>query len=118
MIPSDPDQIYRIADSMGGEEGEKYLQQALQEYQRIYGREENTPSQPRSPGSLYDEIYKQESHPYSPSSSMQQPSQSPSRWQEFRNALPYYGAAVPFLGGGLMGLLYGLRGNKKKRGDE
>ena len=93
---------------MGGDDGEKYLQQAMQEHIRIYGGEE----QQRSPSSLYDEIYQQRNRP------MQQPSQSPSRWQEFRNALPYYGVAVPFLGAGLMGLLSGLRGNKKKRGEE
>lgn len=63
----------------------------------------NDPDQRRN-SDLYDEIYRQQE-------------ESPSQWQQFRRALPYYGAAVPFLSAGLAGLFGGLWGNKKKRRD-
>ncbi len=56
--------------------------------------------------SLYDELYGNDS---------EIPQENLSNWDQFKQALPYYGATVPFLAAGVGGLMSGLQNKDKKR---
>ena len=130
MIPSDPDQIFKIAqwhtENGDPEFAQNYANEAMEEYERIYGRQKETPFYVEPQKDLYEEVLNRpnsEERPFNANNSQQ----AASIWdrlngyrEEFNNHMsqnwPSYAATVPFLAAGLGGLAYGLQ-DKKKKGD-
>lgn len=69
-------------------------------YQRLENMRMGGDPRVRRPRFLYEEMFDE--------------NERPSRWQHVETAIPYYGAAIPFLSAGLAALIYGLRGKKRR----
>ena len=124
MIPGDPEQIFKIAqryyDQGEHEFAEGYLNEAMDEYDRIYGK-------PNQNANLYNRI-EEDKNPLAQANPVSNDpiNQDPSMWErlrgygnQFNDHMREYGlgyaATVPFLGAGLGGLMYGMRNNRKRR---
>lgn len=130
MIPSDPDQIFKIAqqyaDNGDPEFAQNYADQAMEEYERIYGKKKEPSVEPQR--DLYEEVL---NRPNSEERLFNEnnPQQSYSIWdrlngyrEEFNHHMsqnwPSYAATVPFLAAGAgLGLGSMYSSHRKKKGD-
>ena len=124
MIPSDPEQIFKIAQSyydQGDPDfAQNYLNESMDEYDRIYGNSNQN-------ANLYNRISEKKEPENEQRLVSNNPSYSqPSIWDRLRGYGNQvndhmrehgigYAATAPFLAAGIGGLMYGLRDNKKRR---